>query len=120
MNPNVRAFLDLSTKHLSQSTRNQLDRDAAATVEGNQHTRWVAGTPHGWFVFADEECDQEYFPADLIACMKKASELGADYILFDCDADDDVDLPSYVDGTDEIEKPCPYTTEDDERIRTVA
>ena len=53
-------------------------------------------TAYGWFMYAhdDNTCEpspehapEGEYPADLWACMKKANEMGADYIMFDCDSD---------------------------------
>jgi hypothetical protein len=74
----LRIFLDLSTAHLTPKTRGSL-------------------MPYGWFVWAEEDPNPENFPDDLIACMNHARSLGAEYILFDCDALEVAELPVYGD-----------------------
>lgn len=90
--PNLRNFLDLSTAHLSPSTREWLDRIAE---DQNNLSHWVAPTPYGWFLYCDEENADDSIPADLFACMTYARTNGADYILFDRDADQLTDLPTF-------------------------
>lgn len=95
--PSIRNFLELSTGHLSVPTRNMLDADAAASVNGQQPNRWVAGYGYGWFIYANEEPYEDIFPPDLIECMEYARKNGCDYILFDRDAPFDECLPTYED-----------------------
>jgi hypothetical protein len=85
----LRAFLDLSTGHLSPETRAWMEEAAGQErAAGQCHgPHWVAATPYGWFLYADEEPKPEDYPADLIACMVAARKRGAEYILFDSDAD---------------------------------
>lgn len=75
----LRIFLDLSTAHL-----NKEDRDYLST--SNAEFQWVAKTPYGSFVYADEENGSGDIPDNLFAIMKKAREMQAEYILFNCDA----------------------------------
>jgi hypothetical protein len=95
--PNLRSFMDLSTAHLTPATMDWLD----SFLGKDNFTHWVAVTPYGWFLYADEEGDREYFPADLIACFAYARKHGAEYILFDRDADAVDDLPQYDDEESE-------------------
>ncbi len=89
--PNLRSFMDLSTAHLSLSTREWLERCA---IEDN-YSHWVASTPYGFFTYCDEENAEDSIPADAFACMTYARQHGADYILFDRDADQLTDLPTF-------------------------
>jgi hypothetical protein len=89
---NTQTFLDCSTGHLTQQTREWLDARAMLTVlEPEKMTHWVAGSPYGWFIYADEEPSGKDFPADLIAVMKYARAAGCAYILFDRDAGDPIE-----------------------------
>jgi hypothetical protein len=88
----IRTFYDLSTGHLTAATRRLLDT--------TKMERWpVAGgrMPFGFFIYAHDEDSEGNIPADLWACIQLAHKHGADYILFDCDAELIEDLPSYDD-----------------------
>jgi hypothetical protein len=95
-------FLDLSTAHLSQETRDHLDEISVGSATGNPPSFMVAPTGYGWFVSAspadNERNDDEEIPDDLWAAMMHAKANGADHILFDRDAETDADLPTYEDG----------------------
>jgi len=90
--PNLRNFMDLSTAHLKPSTREWLER--VSSDQGNL-SHWVA--PYGWFLYCDEENGDDSIPSDAFACMTYARQHGADYILFDRDADQLTDLDVYED-----------------------
>ena len=75
----LRLFLDCSTAHLSRSARDWLD---ASVADG---ARMVAATPCGWFIWVGHD-SAAHVPADLVATMRRARSLDADYILFDADA----------------------------------
>lgn len=100
----VRKFLDLSTGHLTEKTRERMD----------EMPPMQCAYPHpdgfGWFVYVDtdpanyepgEDCP---YPPDLIACFKAARERDCDYILFDCDAEA-VDYLDYYEDEEEPEPP---------------
>ena len=87
----LRAFLDLSTGCLCKQTREWLEK-----MDWQNEGPCGGPTAYGWFMYAhdDNTCEpspehapQGEYPADLWACMKKANEMGADYIMFDCDSD---------------------------------
>ncbi|WP_298962340.1 hypothetical protein [uncultured Methylobacterium sp.] len=105
----VRLFLDLSTAHLSPATHAWLD-ELCKDVRRGDPGAWASCTPFGWFVWAhDQESDLSEFPEDLQACLRKAQALGAEYVLFDRDADTtDVtnDLPWFGDGCDGCSCSC--------------
>jgi len=93
----IRKFLDVSSGHLSEETWAWLDAQLAEnTLRDPQHgaAAQIAGGPtrYGWFVFAPEDAPDD-FPADLLAVLKTARAQGAEYVLFDCDAVPDQDLP---------------------------
>lgn len=88
----LRVFFDCSTAHLSPASRGWLEDGVARTAD--QPLAWVAGTPFGWFVWADEYPD-EAVPTDLAAIMQHARRHGAEYVLFDADAAEDAALPSF-------------------------
>lgn len=97
----VRKFLDLSTRHLTPETRKWMCGQSLSAM-GDHPKNWVAPTPYGWFVYADEENGSGDIPADLFACMTKARELDCEYILFDYDGSIDekvADLPVYDEET---------------------
>lgn len=75
----LRLFLDCSTAHLSNATRDLLERQAS---DGEAP---IAATPYGWFLWAGETADPQD-PPDLARIRAEARDLGADYILFDRDA----------------------------------
>jgi hypothetical protein len=82
----LRVFLDLSSGHITKETGDWLDAKAWTRETVTRPEAWVGITPYGWFVYADEDGGSPDLPEDLALCMKKARELGAEYILFDCDA----------------------------------
>jgi hypothetical protein len=112
--PTIRNFLDLSTAHLSEATRDMLDeadfRDGGFCPGGRMS--------YGWFLYADESSKQdgswypneetrgEDMPADLWRCMAYARAHNCDYVLFDADAPIDPNLPTYEEG-EEVETPPP-------------
>lgn len=80
----LRLFLDCSTAHLSLDARAYVDCGGGI----------ASPTPYGWFVHASEEPDNSV-PSDLAAVMAHARSLGAEYVNFDCDADEIADLPTF-------------------------
>lgn len=97
----LRAFLDLSTAHLSPETGQWL-------IDLDWATRGPCGgqTQFGWIMYAhDENTDwpsaphapEGEYPADLWAIFQYARKVGADYVLFDADAPTLDELPSYND-----------------------
>ena len=91
----IRHFLDVSSGHLSPETWAWLDSALAdARDPGNDNAALLAGgrTRYGWFVYAPEDAP-EGFPTDLLAVLNTARAQGAEYVLFDCDAVPDQDLP---------------------------
>lgn len=91
--PALRSFMDLSTAHLTPKTRDWLDEHD----DQDNLSHWVAQTPYGWFLYCDEENAEGSIPDDLFACMTYARKHGADYVLFDADADALTDLPTFED-----------------------
>lgn len=88
----LRVFFDCSTAHLSPASRAWLDDGVARSADQPLH--WVAGTPFGWLVWADEVPGDDV-PADLAAIMRHARRHGAEYILFDADAAVNDALPTF-------------------------
>ena len=93
----TRQFLDCSSGHLSEATWAWLDAQLADDVlrdPRNAIAAAIAGgrTRHGWFIYASEEPPED-MPADLRTVCACARRRGADYILLDCDALPDQDLP---------------------------
>ncbi len=93
----IRRFLDVSGGHLTPETWAWLDaqcdddrlRDPRNTMAGQP-----AGgrTRHGWFVYAPE-APIDGVPDDLTCVLTEARRRRAEYVLFDCDAVCDKDLP---------------------------
>lgn len=73
----VHSYLDCSSLHLTEATRDALDGGIVyATMRGD----------FGWFVFAGERDDPPKVPDDLAAVLARARELGCTYVLVDVDA----------------------------------
>ncbi len=95
--PNIRRFMDLSTRHLDGEARDFLE----ATGDGEHLTpmlsrdTWPAiRTPTGFFVYA-WEADQlptVRVPHSLGIIMVHARRHGCDYLMFDQDGPDDPEL----------------------------
>lgn len=94
----LRVFLDLSTGHLTPQTRDWMDGRAISARSDPFNGLCLASTSFGWFIYAGEQTEESEFPADLLTCLRKARELGAEYVLFDADASDGLDLPTYDDN----------------------
>lgn len=99
MKPTLRTFLDLSTAHLTKTTREFLDNCATTMANrGSQNPMIdapiVALADFGWWVFATPDGHPRW-PVDLKACILLARGLGADYLLFDADAEVVDGLPVY-------------------------
>lgn len=86
----IRPTLFLSTAHLSRDTARSFEQPEG---EGRP-TPWADPIQHGYFCYAYEETE-EPFPADLAACCRKARQVGAEYLRFDCDADTIPGLSTY-------------------------
>lgn len=90
----IRSFLDLSTGHVSRETSEWLNARAQATIEAEHANSeppvlWVASTGYGWFLYARHDLeilDRIGVPEDLKAVMRLASEMAAEFIMFDRDA----------------------------------
>ena len=93
----IRAFLDVSSGHLSPETWAWLDAqttdDTVRDPDNRVGNELLGGrTRYGWFVYV-HECPIEPVPADLVAVMRLARRSGYEYVLFDCDAPPTPDLP---------------------------
>lgn len=92
MRPNTITLLDLSTGHLSLSTRELLETANACADLG------VTWRPHGYFLSADpDRYEGMDVPPDLIHGVRYAHANGAAYVLYDQDADPQAGLPYYGD-----------------------
>lgn len=93
MRPNTVSMLDLSTGHLSLSTREALE-DPAVCAELR-----ITERACGWFMpVSKERLEQPELPLDLKHCLRYAQANGATYVLFDQDAPQQGGLPWYEDG----------------------
>lgn len=86
----IRPFLDASSGHLSPETWTWLDQQPAEGVlrdPAAEHAAQVAGGPtrRGWFVYGLEDLP-EGLPTRPRDVLRHARAHGADYVLFDCDA----------------------------------
>jgi hypothetical protein len=86
----IRAFLDVSSGHLSADTWAWLDAqlsDALLRDPKAEHAGQIAGgrTRFGWFVYAPEDMP-EGLAQDLMTMLTAARAQGAEYVLFDADA----------------------------------
>ena len=93
----IRQFLDVSSGHLAEQTWAWLDKQLGQDIvrdPRNGAAAQLAGgiTRYGWFVYAPEDPDPD-LPQDLRAVLTIARERGAEYVLFDCDAVPNQDLP---------------------------
>lgn len=91
----IRHFLDTSTSHLSPDTRGWLSGQALLNLE-TSGSRWhVAEHNDGWWCRVPVDYAPDDFPADLLLMCDRARTLGAEYILFDHEAEPVADLPIY-------------------------
>lgn len=93
----TRRFLDCSSGHLSPDTWAWLDAQLADDVLRDPHNTAAAAiaggrTRYGWFIHATEDPPGD-MPADLRTVCAYARRYRAEYILLDCDALPDQDLP---------------------------
>jgi hypothetical protein len=93
----IRHFLDVSSGHLAPDTWAWLDTqlaDEALRDPRNERAMLITGgrTRYGWFVYAGAEC-HDGLPDNLATVLQHARVRGADYVLLDCDARPDLDLP---------------------------
>lgn len=85
----VRKFLDLSTAHLDAEGRDHLEQGGEGMV--------VYPTAYGWFVYVSEADALASYtvPQCLLDILDRARQLGCDYVLLDCDAEEDSELPTF-------------------------
>ena len=94
----LRVFYDCSTAHLCPATRDFLEAESARQVE------LIAATPYGWFLWAEENPVKQ-IPSDLAAVIRRARALGAEYVLFDCDAPLSSEFPIFEEFSPRGEAP---------------
>jgi hypothetical protein len=87
----IRAFLDLSTSHLSEETCRGLDGFEGVTAHN---------TTYGWLMYAPEEgadelADDGGWPPELLPIITLARSNGCEYVLFDRDAPQTELLPTF-------------------------
>jgi hypothetical protein len=97
----VRKMLVCSTSHVSPETRDWLDAESAKIlplhrtgIDNPRPAIHVFPNVHGWMFWADEDPTKTW-PAEIIALMNKARELGADWVDLDCDGDQIDGLPTW-------------------------
>lgn len=94
----VRQFLDVSSAHLSGDTHLWLYHEAILNFAGKDAHWHVAEHQDGWWVRVPVDTAPDNFPRDLLLVCDRARTLGAEYILFDHDAEPIADLPTYDGG----------------------
>ncbi|MDG5973353.1 hypothetical protein JAGODDHD_04123 [Sphingomonas paucimobilis] len=82
----IEPMLVLSTSHLTDATCNVF-------LPGYDGPAWPKGA-YNWFVYAPEDDDGE-LPEDLKVCLALARQKGAFWVMFDRDAVDIEELPTY-------------------------
>ena len=89
--PALRVMLDANTAHLDRASRNWIDR--MAWEDKGTH----AATELGWFCYVppDDEAFEPNTPPVMRAILRFARELGAAYVLFDRDAPELAELPTF-------------------------
>jgi hypothetical protein len=86
----VRRFLDLSTGHLTQQTREQLESNTL------QCTVTYQADPYGWWVYVTQDDDiLAGFPQELADVIRYARKHGCEWIKLDCEALELEGLPWY-------------------------
>ncbi len=97
--PTVFRLLDLSTGHLTLSTRRALPAGAHDGAGRQLHLPRTVPHEYGWFMWADTDPGNvETFPEDVAAAIRLAHRLQCEWIVFDQDAVPATDLPFYGDG----------------------
>ncbi len=92
----IRQFLDTACAHVSRETHGWLSEQAAANCYCPSEVRWhVAEHNDGWWCRVPDDSAPPDFPPDLLLVCDRARTLGAEYILFDHDAEPIPDLPIY-------------------------
>lgn len=91
----IRQFLDTSTLHLSTATQWWLAKQANHNYIHGAPTWHVARHFDGWWVRVPVDFTPDDFQRDLLLVCDRARTLGAEYILFDHDAEPIADLPIY-------------------------
>jgi hypothetical protein len=90
--PNIYLLLDLSTTHLPEHLRDDLDSVDGLTARA---------LPFGWLLWVPEDPDAhaadyaDAFPAEVLLIQRYARGLRCDYVLLDRDADTDDQLPTW-------------------------
>ncbi len=93
----IRRFLDVSSEHLSPDTWTWLDAQFADDKLRDPHNLIAAQLAggrirYGWFVYAPEDSATD-MPEDLARVLAEARRQRAEYVLLDCDAVPNQDLP---------------------------
>lgn len=91
----IRAFLDLSSSHLTAEERHWLSMNANPGSLTNEIT--VMEGTFGWFIHCSEDRDTDTISDNLWNIMCFARGLGCEYLLFDVDAPIIDGLPQFPD-----------------------
>lgn len=98
----IYTYLELSTGHLTDDTRTQLELTADNPIR-IRDTDWpamsIATYDHGFFVTVPDEKEQDLsgLPDDLAGVMRHAQRAGVSLVRFDSDGDALHSLPFYED-----------------------
>jgi hypothetical protein len=93
----VRRFLDLSTAHLDEESRDWLELRLGGNGMPNEPVFNDAATEVGWWMWvpSEEKYERDDTPGALRRLFLHALALGCDYILFDRDAEPSPALPTF-------------------------
>jgi len=87
MSAEIQSMLVLSTAHLTEETcNNHLHTTTAVSAYEKMS--------YGWFVYAKHSLDRN-LPEDLTACVHRAKDCNAEWIMFDRDGPELEGLPIY-------------------------
>ncbi len=96
-----KSILDISTAHVSISSREWLDKQSAIslayrTVTDERPVATIAGFGYGWFLTANPpEGACEAMPDDINRLLEYARAQNCDYVVLDRDADTVEELPEF-------------------------
>lgn len=87
--PEIRTFLTISTAHLPMETLETFNKPL------KDWPCYGAQTEYGAFIWVGDFENNDYLPESMHPALNKARELGCTFVLFDCDAEELDDLPTY-------------------------
>jgi hypothetical protein len=95
----IAKMLILSTSHVTNETRLKMEQWAEGEADENGFIPTVYRKgDYGWIIHvheAESEMDTDRFPEDVTAAIVFARGQGCQWIMYDCDADEIDELPTY-------------------------